>query len=517
MSNPTLINDRYEIERPVARGGMGEIWFGRDIRLDRDVAVKIVRFRDGIYDEDFVKRFDRESRIMARLAHPGVPAVYDVGIHENGRPYLVMQRIDGISLRDLLAEHGPLSIGWAAGIGAQICAVLSAAHGASLIHRDLKPSNVMLDVDGAVKVLDFGLATGVNMADFSKITSSGAPLGTPDYMAPEQVLGGIATPQTDLYALGCTLHEALSGRPVFTGTTPYSLMNQQVSAQPGPLRGLRPDVPAELERLVLELLEKKPEDRPSSAAVVYERLLPFAVSLGPLAGVLRAGPEPRGSRMYARALSRVLDAVGAPAAPAARTRATSAQTRPSMARDDISRARKEADSLARQSRFAQAASVLAQTQTAAEALGDIDSDVIGLRLQLANVRFDGGDYRAAAPDYRRLAADIAARDGADNELALQCRMKEATCQALAGETALALRQLEALLSDESRVFGVDDDRPIEVRRQIALLQIGSGDRDRATSTLRRLHTDLTRLYGPDHSSVIEIDTLLAQLAKRPAR
>src|SRR5699024_5788851 len=142
---------------PIARGGMGEVWEGRDTKLDREVAIKFVRFPDGIVDDELVRRFVRESRITARLRHPGVPAVFDVGTHED-RPFLVMQRIHGISVADLVAEQGPLPIGWASAIAAQTCSVLATAHHASLIHRDLKPSNLVLEPDGTVKVLDFGLA-----------------------------------------------------------------------------------------------------------------------------------------------------------------------------------------------------------------------------------------------------------------------------------------------------------------------------------------------------------------------
>jgi hypothetical protein len=519
VSRRTLINDRFELEEmPIARGGMGEVWFGRDIKLDREVAVKLVRFPSGVPDPDFVKRFVRESRVMARLAHPGVPAVYDAGTHEK-RPYLVMQRIHGASLKDLVAENGPLPIGWAAGIAAQICSVLAAAHEASLVHRDLKPSNVMLDTEGAVKVIDFGLATGPSLADLSKITHSGEPIGTPAYMAPEQVLAAISTPQTDLYALGCTLHETLTGRPVFHGTTSYSLMNQQVSETPRSLRSVRPDVPAELERLVLELLEKKPEDRPASAEAVYHRLLPFVSGLGPLPGVVNPASKTSPARMYARALSRVLaDTAPTSPPPTAPRRAERRAAPPKLGRTDLTRIREEAAALAKQSRFSQAAEVLASgVHTARQALGDTDKDVIALRLELADLRFEGGDYRAAAPDYVSLARDIAGRDGAENELVLQCRLKEATCHALLGETGLALRQLNDLLADESRIFGDDDPRTIELRRQLALLHIGAGERDAARAALQRLAADLTRLHGPSHDSVAEVNNLLGQLDRRGTR
>ena len=179
MSGRTLLNGRYELDPlPVPGGAMGQVWFGRDTTLDREIAVKFIRFADDRRDDELVRRFRRESGITARLEHPGVPAVYDCG-EENGRPFLIMQRMRGINLADLLAEQGgPLPIGWAAAIAAQICSVLCAAHEAKLVPRDLKPANLMLEPNGAVKVLDFGLAVAPTLSDFSKITQTGSP-GTP--------------------------------------------------------------------------------------------------------------------------------------------------------------------------------------------------------------------------------------------------------------------------------------------------------------------------------------------------
>jgi hypothetical protein len=509
VSKRTLINDRYELDDlPIARGGMGDVWGGRDIRLDRPVAVKLIRSHDGVSEQDYVRRFVRESRITARLQHPGVPAVYDAGTHA-GRPYLVMQRVYGLSLSDLIAEQGQLPIAWAAGIAAQICAVLAAAHRASLVHRDLKPSNVMIERDGGIKVLDFGLAVAPTLPDFSKITQSGQPIGTPAYMAPEQVLAGISGPRTDLYALGCTLHEMVTGEPLFAGSTSYSLMSKQVSEPPPPLRGRRPDVPAQLDRLVLELLEKTPEDRPASAEIVYRRLLPLVGDLQPLPGILDHRSRPSPVRMYARVLGQVL------AGATQTTTADSAATRPEpgpVGRDDVDRARREAADLVSESRYGQAAEVLAAaTEPASHAFGGTDADVLSLRLDLANARFEAGDYRGAAPDYQRLAIDLAERDGPDTELVLHCRQREATCHALIGDTSRALRQLGDLLVDESRVFGPDDPRTVELRRQTALLQLGAGQRDAARQTLGRLLADLTRINGPADPGVVEVQRLIARL------
>ena len=527
----TLINGRYELEAlPLARGGMGEVWAGRDVRLEREVAVKFVRFPPGQRDEELVRRFVRESRITARLEHPGVPAVYDVGTHE-GRPYLVMQRIRGISVADLNAEYAPLPIGWAVAIAAQVCSVLTAAHAASLVHRDLKPSNLMLDRDGGIKVLDFGLAVALDLAEYSQITRSGQTLGTPAYMAPEQIMASMSEPRSDLYALGCTLYEMLCGQAPFTGATTYQVMSRQVDERPRHPRRLRPEIPPGLERLVLDLLEKRPDDRPDSAEAVYDRLLPFVTDLRPLPGVHPATPRPSPARMYAAVLSRVgagapesaaagapesgAAAGGRPARPPRQASPPAAEARTvRFSRGDLDRAREQATELVRQSRYSQAAEVLeAALEPATRVLGEADDDVVSLRREYATVLFEGGDYRRAAPQFRRVAQDLAARHGPDAEQVLHHRMQEATCLALLGDTSRALQLLTGLLADEERVFGADHPKALELRRQIGLLQLGAGRREEAEQTLRALHEDLVRLHGPDHAAVDSVRDLLAALSR----
>jgi eukaryotic-like serine/threonine-protein kinase len=300
----SLNGGRYELDAlPLPGGAMGEVWPGRDIKLDREIVVKFIRLPHGTPDEDRLRRrFRRESRIAARLTHPGVPAVYDVGV-ENGRPFMIMQRVHGISLSDLIAEHGPLPVGWAAAIAAQVCAVLVAAHHDSLVHRDLKPGNLMIEPNGAVKVLDFGLAVAPTTADHSRITETGEFPGTPAYMAPEQIEARTSEPATDLCALGCTMHEMLAGERLFHGPTPYEVMQRHVREAPPPLRSVRPDVPVEMEHLVLDLLEKKPQDRPDGAAVVYRRLLPMLTVLNPLVGAVDVRASTDSTRLYAAVLS----------------------------------------------------------------------------------------------------------------------------------------------------------------------------------------------------------------------
>jgi len=207
----TCLKDRYRLGRyPLAHKGMGEVWPAQDTLLDRPVIVKLVD--SSMLDRELLRRFRREALLTARLDHPGVPAIYDLGEHD-GHPYLVLQKIDGITVADLVAEQDGLPIGWAAAIGAQVSSVLMAARALGLVHRDIKPSNIMLETSGAVKVLDFGLAVIRGDERYSRITETGQRLGTVGYMAPEQLLGEPTDHRTDLYGLGATLFELLTGRP----------------------------------------------------------------------------------------------------------------------------------------------------------------------------------------------------------------------------------------------------------------------------------------------------------------
>ncbi|WP_405145135.1 serine/threonine protein kinase [Sphaerisporangium sp. NBC_01403] len=295
-----VIGDRYVLDDlPLGQGGMGAVYGGHDRHLDRKVAVKFLRFPGG-HDEELEQRFMREARILARLEHAGAPILYDFGTFDR-RLFQVMQFIDGVTVADLVSEHGPLPVPWAAAITAQACAVLSAAHALSICHRDLKPTNLMLCPDGSVKVLDFGLAM-LREADVAQFTRIGQILGTPAYMSPEQIQRGLAGPRSDLYALGCVLHEMLTGRQLFAGPTEYAVFEKQVNETPPEV----PGVPEELNRLIAGLLEKTPENRPADANTLYERLQPFAVDLPMLPGFLTPPSVPSPGRMYARVVGRVL-------------------------------------------------------------------------------------------------------------------------------------------------------------------------------------------------------------------
>ncbi|MER6173981.1 serine/threonine-protein kinase [Streptosporangium sp. NPDC001681] len=555
MGKRTIVGDRYELD-PTSRraGGMGEVWFGYDKRLDRPVAVKFIRIdkqADGRPDDELTKRFVRESRITARLEHPGVPVVYDCGSHGD-ELYLVMQLVNGCPVSSLLDET-EVPIGWAVAIAAQVCSVLAVAHANSLVHRDLKPSNLMLCPDGTVKVLDFGIVAALGSNAATKLTATGIVVGSPDYMAPEQAMGEATSQRSDLYSLGVVLDELLSGKNQFAGPTALASMRNHTDVPPRPLRTRRREVPEGLERLVLWLLAKKPEKRPHSADMVYRRLMDFCRDLPAFPGYVNLG-APHPVRMYAAVVGRIASDVPvaesvvstvdrapagkplpAPSQPvAARGSAGTARSeRPGDAevpqhgggdvlsaeqrdarQEAIASARKDAEALKAESRFTQAAEVLAEAvEPAVRALGPKDSGVIDLRIELADALFLGGDYRRAAPEFSRLVADLADREGPEHDLVLRCRLMEANCHAAVGETSLALAQLSGILDDERR-FGVDEERILELRRQIGLLELGSGRRSRAKVTLSDLLRDLEGRYGSRHPTVDKVREILESLDSR---
>ncbi|MER7433963.1 protein kinase [Pseudonocardia alni] len=282
----TLIAGRFQLAGPLGKGNMGEVYRAQDLTAaaearDRTVAVKLIL--SGRYgpvgplaDTPAGRRFARETRIMRALDHPNLPRTVDGGVDASGRPYLAMEFLDGRQLADLVDERSQLPVSWAAAVGVQIAAGLAAAHADDIVHRDLKPANVMIVGGGQVKILDFGLGQIVDDPDASRVTSTGVTVGTARYMAPEQFKSSDVTPAADLYALGCVLFELLAGVPPFYSESPYELADRHQNDQPPPLRGLRQDVPRDLELLIERLLAKDPADRPESVVFVREALAPFA-------------------------------------------------------------------------------------------------------------------------------------------------------------------------------------------------------------------------------------------------
>jgi serine/threonine protein kinase/Tol biopolymer transport system component len=269
----------YELQAPIGAGGMGEVWRGRDTRLDRSVAVKIL---PAGFAEDVERRqrFEREAKTISSLNHPHICTLFDVG-HEGDAHFLVMELVEGESLADRL-QKGPLPLDQVVKFGAQVADALSAAHKQGIVHRDLKPGNVMLTKSGA-KLLDFGLArSGAGTGAFSDstalpteakpLTTAGTILGTFQYMAPEQLEGAEADARTDIFALGALLYEMATARRAFEGKSKTSLIAAILSTQPPPISSVQPVMPPALDHVVRKCLEKDPEDRWQSAHDVASEL-----------------------------------------------------------------------------------------------------------------------------------------------------------------------------------------------------------------------------------------------------
>jgi serine/threonine protein kinase len=280
----TVLSDRYRLRESLGGGGFGHVYAAFDQGLGRQVAVKVLTLRaewaDGERDER-QGRFRREAVAAAALSHPNVATVHDAGSHE-GRPYIVMELLRGTDFRQVLLDRGGLPVEDVITYGAQVCAGLQHAHEQGLVHRDIKPENLMLLPDGTVKICDFGLVVQRDPT-LTRYTDPHAVLGSPPYFSPEQAQGRDVSAQSDLYSLGCVLYAMLAEGPPFSAGSAVGYAYLHVHEAPERIENRRPEVPSELAHLVHRMLAKEPEDRPSSATEVADRLR----------GMLRGAPAPR--------------------------------------------------------------------------------------------------------------------------------------------------------------------------------------------------------------------------------
>ncbi len=262
------LSGRYVLEALLGYGGMGEVWRGVDEHLGRQVAVKVLR--EHFADPELTERFRHEARIAARLQHPGITVVHDVG-SDNGHLFIVMELLHGRDLASMLAEApSGLSIDAAVSLALQATEALQAAHAGHVIHRDLKPANLFMLSNGHLKICDFGIARAVDAA--SHLTATGQAIGTPAYMSPEQCLGQQVDERSDLYSLGYVFYALLTGQPPFVEGQPLAIMSQHLNAAPLAPRTIRADIPPELDHLVLDMLAKDPARRPADAGHVIAAL-----------------------------------------------------------------------------------------------------------------------------------------------------------------------------------------------------------------------------------------------------
>ncbi|MEY9850160.1 serine/threonine protein kinase [Streptacidiphilus sp. BW17] len=299
MEPGDVLGNRYELLKVKGRGGMADVWEAEDLLERRQVAVKFLRADCGPSDsldeaewqaelERMRGRFRREGALLGKLHHQGIPELYDQGNHRS-EPFIVMRLVKGKDLHRFLDQYTP-TIAVAAAIGFQIADALACAHDLPVVHRDLKPYNLIVDEDGIIVLIDFGIAKPLwpGVTDY---TPDGSTVGSRGYEAPEQILERQITPKTDLYALGCVLYRLLTGRPPFSGER---LRDQHVHDKPVPLSHHVEHIPPELEALTLKLLEKDPDDRPEDAHVVREVLRVYAPREGDPAPSPRLEPDPTG-------------------------------------------------------------------------------------------------------------------------------------------------------------------------------------------------------------------------------
>ena len=263
---PEQLGDRYRLGELLGRGGMAEVHIGQDVRLGRDVAVKMLR-PDMARDPTFQARFRREAQSAASLNHPSIVAVYDTGEDDfagNPVPYIVMEYVEGSTLRELLASGSRLVPERALEIVDGILAALAYSHQRGIVHRDIKPANVMLNRNGEVKVMDFGIARAMSDGA-STMTQTSAVIGTAQYLSPEQARGEQVDARSDIYSAGCVLYELLAGRPPFVGDSPVAVAYQHVREEPVPPSRIDPDVPAAADAIVLRALTKNREERYQTA------------------------------------------------------------------------------------------------------------------------------------------------------------------------------------------------------------------------------------------------------------
>ncbi|MGZ4143638.1 MAG: Stk1 family PASTA domain-containing Ser/Thr kinase [Actinomycetota bacterium] len=266
--NKSVLSNRYELSDQLGAGGMAEVYLGRDRVLGRTIAVKTLLAQYG-GDPHFIERFRLEAQHAAALNHPNIVSVYDTG-SDDGTHYIVMEYVEGKTLRDVIREEGPLLPERVAEIGADVCAGLAFAHAHGIVHRDIKPANIMITSGGAVKVTDFGIARAVSG---DTVTQTAMVLGTAQYFSPEQAQSAPVDARSDIYSLGVVLYEMLTRQVPFTGSSPVAIAYKHVKEAPVLPSRLNPDVPASLEAIVMKAMAKNPDNRYQTAQEMREDLL----------------------------------------------------------------------------------------------------------------------------------------------------------------------------------------------------------------------------------------------------
>jgi serine/threonine protein kinase len=527
---PQLLAGRYRVDGLLGRGGMSEVYFGYDERLDRRVAIKMLRQpadlpglvpdspqAAAILDERDRdrRRFLREIRVTARLEHQGTPAVYDTGVETSpdgtSRVWLVMQLLRGSTLEALLdqadfsdtavAAGSAPTVGWAAASAAQIAAVLADVHQVDIVHRDIKPSNVMITEGGLVKVLDFGIAILRGASALPRLTQVDRTVGTPPYMSPEQCLGQPVAAASDIYSLGCLLCELLTGDQPFFETASMPLRAHHLQTAPPSVRARRAAVPAEIDALVTSMLAKDPAARPSAEAV-YAALLPFALAERAPAAGSAADRDRDPTRPFRRPL------LAAPARPAA----TAAEPVP-LTDTEVKLLLGNVEALLQADHPAEAIGLL---EDAADRAPD-PAYALELRRALAAALFYAGEYTRAATLFDAVGSDCRRYLPAADPLVLDCAYHAGHAYAETGKPDKALRQLRYYVQNADPGLDSEEaEKVIDSRFVAAQLLASAGEPDAAASELGALRPLLASTFGENSTQVSNLDKQLGRLREASA-
>ncbi|TYZ21689.1 Stk1 family PASTA domain-containing Ser/Thr kinase [Selenomonas ruminis] len=289
-----VLDQRYELQEQIGGGGMADVYKAKDLLLNRPVAVKILhdQFKS---DTEFIDKFNREAQAAARLSHPNIVNIYDVGVMDDAH-YIVMEYVPGRTLKDKIKQEGHLSVAEALTVAKGIASALAHAHANNLVHCDIKPHNILMMPDGSAKVADFGIARAVTE---STMTYTGNVVGSVHYFSPEQAKGTMITPKSDVYALGVVLYEMLTGALPFTGETPVSVAMKHLQEEPVPVRQLDPSIPPVVEAIVARAMSKDPAMRPDAAEIVRD-IQQAEQMVGSGLGYAAAQPDPFATQVLPR-------------------------------------------------------------------------------------------------------------------------------------------------------------------------------------------------------------------------
>ncbi|SHL50486.1 serine/threonine-protein kinase [Actinacidiphila paucisporea] len=562
----TLIQGRYRLHELIGRGGMGEVWRALDESLGRRVAVKCLKpagqARDAGFTRILQERFRREARVAAALQHRGITVVHDFGEHD-GVLYLVMELLDGRNLLQVLddARRHPLPVPDIIDIAEQVASALAYTHTQGVVHRDLKPANIIRLSDGGVKICDFGIARlGHDIGFTSRLTGTGVAMGTPHYMSPEQIgASGEVDHRSDLYSLGCVLYELATGAPPFDLGDTWAILVGHRDNVPEPPRTRRPELPVDLERLILDLLAKSPDDRPQDAADVGGRLK--ALRAGTSSG---AEPHPRTTAPAAELPGWARELTTGTAAVSTRPRHTAsvphheltgawstrglpARPRPGVlteladrhaegidlarvgnwrqaydlhtavaAARDHAQGAEHPDTLASRYEAAYCLTGLGRTEealqlyayvggTRARVLGPDHPDTLAARHEAAYALGLLGRFLEAHQEYAEVLAARVRTTGPDHPDTLQCKHNLAFNLGRLGRTPEALAMAVEVADARTRVLGADHPQTLVTRFEVGHMLGTSRRWAEALDVYRDVAAVRTRVLGADHPDTLAVD------------